>query len=114
MTTVIIKSLFDIKLSIESIAIHIDGIKNFSDFKGRLTVKRAVERELEIIGKAVNRILKEDKNITLTNARRIVDMRNYIIHAYDSVDDEVIWGIIIKHIPMLKTEIENKIIEINL
>lgn len=114
MTTVIIKSLYDIKLSIESIAIHLDGINDYSDFKNSFTVKRAIERELEIIGEAVNRILREDKDVKLSNARRIVDLRNYIIHAYDAVDDEIIWSIITKHIPLLKTEIENILSELKL
>jgi uncharacterized protein with HEPN domain len=60
---------------------------------------------LEIIGEAMNRILKEDEDIEIHNARRIVGLRNQIIHGYDTVSDENIWGIIINHLPRLKEEI---------
>ena len=64
---------------------------------------------LEIIGEAVNRIIKENPDFTISNARRIIGLRNQIIHAYDSISDENIWSIVINHIPNLKQEIELKI-----
>ena len=54
----------------------------------------------------IKRILVKNSNIELTNARKIVDARNRIIHGYDTISDDVIWGIIIKHLPKLKTEVE--------
>lgn len=68
-------------------------------------LKRAIERDLEIIGEATNRILKTDETINISNARNIVGLRNQIIHAYDNIQDEIIWGILIKNIPLLKTEV---------
>jgi uncharacterized protein with HEPN domain len=59
-------------------------------YQKNLTVKRAIERELEIIGEAINRILKEKPDFKIQNARKIVDLRNFIIHGYDSIDDETI------------------------
>jgi uncharacterized protein with HEPN domain len=109
MTSSIKKSLFDIQSSIKSISIHLGEKRNFFDYQNNITIKRAVERELEIIGEAVNRIIKEDRNFQLQNARKIVDLRNFIIHGYDSVDDETIWGIISKHVPQLETEVNNLI-----
>lgn len=64
-----------------------------------------MERELEIIGEATNRILRLDENIDITNARRIVDLRNWVIHGYDKVDDVIIWGIISKDLPLLKEQV---------
>ncbi len=43
---------------------------------------------------------------SIENARKIVDTRNWVIHGYDKVDDVIIWGIISKHLPKLKEEIE--------
>jgi uncharacterized protein with HEPN domain len=71
-----------------------------------LRTKRAVERNIEIIGEALSRILNRDKTIIITNSRKIVDTRNRIIHGYDSVSDDIIWGIIINHLAILKAEIE--------
>jgi uncharacterized protein with HEPN domain len=38
--------------------------------------------------------------------KRIVSLRNWIIHGYDKVDDTIIWGIISRDVPLLKTEVE--------
>jgi len=48
-----------------------------------------------------------DDSIELSNSRKIVNTRNRIIHGYENVSDEIIWGITIKHLPILKAEIEN-------
>ena len=80
--------------------------KEFAKYQTDLRTKRAVERNIEIIGEALSRILKQDETIAITNSRKIIDTRNRIIHGYDSVSDDVIWGIIIRHLPVLKTEIE--------
>ena len=61
-------------------------------YQNDLKTKRAVERNLEIIGEAVQRILKEEPSVQLSNVRRIVDTRNRIIHGYDTVSDELLWG----------------------
>jgi uncharacterized protein with HEPN domain len=99
------KWLFDIENSIESIYEYLGEKKDFNSFCTHKVVKRAVEREFEIIGEALNRILKADEAIAITDSRKIVNLRNYIIHAYDNVVDEILWGIIIKHLPKLEKEV---------
>jgi len=74
-------------------------------------MKRAIERNLEILGEAINRVLQVDEFIEITDARKIVDLRNNIIHSYDTVSDEIIWSIVIKNIPNLKKEITRLIQE---
>ena len=83
-----------------------DSTKEFAKYQNDLRTKRAVERNVEIIGEALNRILKRDDTIVISNSRKIVDTRNRIIHGYDTVSDDVIWGIVIRHIPILQTEIQ--------
>ena len=78
--------------------------KFFNEFCNDLCLRRAVERDIEIIGEAMNRILKEDRNIAITNSRKIVDARNYIIHGYDSLSADILWSIVINHLPKLKEE----------
>ena len=78
--------------------------KYFNEFCNDLCLRRAVERDIEIIGEAMNRILKEDRNIAITNSRKIVDARNYIIHGYDSLSADILWSIVINHLPKLKEE----------
>ena len=55
----------------------------------------------------MNRILNKDSTFEFSNARKIVDTRNRIIHGYDTVSDDIVWSIVIKHIPILKNEIQN-------
>jgi len=99
--------LYDILMAIEEIENFFGNFpKRYADYRNDVRTKRAVERNIEIIGEAMHRILKDNSTIKITNARKIVDVRNRIIHGYDSVSDETIWGIIIRYIPILKTEIE--------
>ncbi len=106
----ILKWLYDIKSAIEEIESYFVEIpRDFNQYSANLILKRAVERDLEIVGEAVNRILKQDPDFPIINAKRIVGLRNQIIHAYDNISDENIWAIIQKYIPKLKEEV-NKLI----
>lgn len=99
--------LYDILSSINEIeSYYIDTPKTFEIYQNDLRTKRAVERNIEIIGEAMSRILKIDSEIIISNSRKIVDVRNRIIHGYDSVSDDVIWGIVIRNLPVLQKEAE--------
>ena len=103
----VLKSLFDIKIAIHEIDSFLPAGKlSISQYKSTLMLKRAIERNLEIIGEAMNRILKEDAGFTVEEAYRIVGLRNQIIHGYDSISDENIWAILVNHLPKLRIEIE--------
>lgn len=98
--------LFDISNAIKEIEIFIESTLDFSSFQNDLKTKRAVERNIEIIGEAMSRIINTDDSIELSNTRRIVDTRNRIIHGYDSVSDDILWNIIMQHLPLLKQEVQ--------
>lgn len=100
------KHLFDIQTAIDSIFEYLGKKKDFAEYQENKLLRRGIEREIEIIGEAMNRILKLEPDIRIEHARQIVDTRNFIIHAYDKVDDIVMWGIISIHIPNLKREVE--------
>jgi uncharacterized protein with HEPN domain len=99
--------LFDILQSINEIeSYYSDRPKIFSEYQKDTRTKRAIERNIEIIGEAVNRILKKDMSFEINNAQQIVGTRNRIIHGYDRVSDDMIWSIVITHLQKLKTEVE--------
>jgi uncharacterized protein with HEPN domain len=98
--------LYDILNAIHEIESFLLDFKEFNAYKNDLKTRRAVERNVEIIGEAMSRILQKDASIELSNSRKIVDTRNRIIHGYDSVSDEIIWAIVISHLPQLKSEVE--------
>lgn len=105
MNTHQLKYLLDIDESIRHIEIFTSELTGFSDYENDLLIKRAVERELEIIGEAMSNLLILQTDIKITDGRRIVDLRNRIIHGYASVDDGVIWGVLKRHLPLLKIEV---------
>ena len=99
--------LYDILNAINEIeSFLLDSPKEFRAYQNDLKTRRAVERNIEILGEAMNRILLKDDSVELSNSRKIVDTRNRIIHGYDSVSDDIIWSIVISHLPTLKSEVE--------
>lgn len=105
--------LLDISTSINSIYEYLGEKRDFNSYESNKLIRRAVERELEIIGEATNNLLKIDSNIDISNARRIVNLRNWVIHAYDNVDNVIIWGIIDKDLPLLQNQV-SKLLEENI
>ena len=97
-------------LDIQSVIAEIEIIKtkagnNFSSFQSDIVLQRAVERDLEIIGEAIKKMIEMEPTISITSVKNIIGLRNIIAHAYDSVEPEMIWGIIQKDIPILSKEI---------
>ena len=97
-------------LDIESVISEIESIKlkannDFLVFKSDMILRRAAERDLEIIGEAIRKILEIEPTIEITSAKNIIGLRNLISHAYDSIEPEMIWGIIQNNIPTLSSEI---------
>ena len=100
------KYLYDVQLSIVSIYEYLGNKRDFFEYENNKQLRRAVERELEIIGEAVNNLLALDETIAIDNARRIVDLRNFVIHGYDKVDNVIIWGVISRDLPKLKEQVD--------
>ena len=99
--------LIDIKQSIEEIYNFLPEKRIFLEFEKDLKTRKAVERNIEIIGEAMDRILKTDPKFPISDSRKIVDTRNRIIHGYDSVSADVLWLIINKYLPVLEKEIKD-------
>jgi uncharacterized protein with HEPN domain len=98
-------------LDIESVIIEIEVIKSqvgndFKLFQGNIILQRAVERDLEIIGEAVRKLTSISHETNITSSKKIIGLRNIISHAYDSIEPELIWGVIQRDIPMLSDEIQ--------
>lgn len=102
--------LADIQRSITEIYGFLPEEKSFAAFRQDLKAKKAVERNLEIIGEALNRLLKINPQLPVTNARQIVNTRNRIIHGYDTVSEDIIWAIVTRELPRLEEEI-NRLLE---
>ena len=85
-----------------------DFTKEIEDYKAydqdRKT-QSAVERQLAVIGEALNHIRKIEPAIEIENDKQIIAFRNRLIHAYDSIDNSIVWVIINRHLSILKAEI---------
>lgn len=102
------KLLFDVLESARSIRDWCTN-RTFSEYETDRQFRRAVEREFEIIGEALNHLSREDPALAarISQLPRIVGFRNRIIHGYDTIDDATVWGIIEGHLPSLLSDVEN-------
>ncbi|MDE5962139.1 MAG: DUF86 domain-containing protein [Duncaniella sp.] len=107
MDRVIKKYLEDILAAIDEIEAFVGQYsRRYDVFCQTPILLRAVQMNIAIIGEATNRILKIRDDISITNARKIVNTRNYVIHGYDSLRYEILWAIVIKDLPLLKAEVK--------
>ena len=103
------KYLSDILIAIDLIKSFTQGIDSFDDFSSDLKTQSAVERQLSIIGEAVNKFRQECPDEILENTQQIVGFRNRIIHAYDSIDNSIVWVILNRYLDPLKQEVTKKL-----
>ena len=98
--------LEDVLHSITMIEQFRSTVKSFAEYEKNALLKSAVQWQLSVIGEALNNALKQEPTLTISNERKVVDMRNKLIHGYDEVEDTVVWNVIVKHLPLLKAEVE--------
>ncbi len=84
----------------------LDNERDFNIYQNNKMLRRAIEREFEIIGEAMRRIDELDGKINISAKKQIISMRNRVIHGYDSIDNTIVWGTIVRHLPILKKEIQ--------
>ena len=97
----------DIRDSIEAIKRYTAGLTK-EDFFSSTEKQDAVYRRLEVIGEAASRLPDEFRNqYPLIPWNKIVGMRNVLIHEYDSIDVDRVWGTIQKDITKLEGYIKS-------
>ncbi len=100
------KYLIDIQQAIEDIDLFTSQRpREFSVFCEDLMFRSAIERKIAIIGEAMTKILQIEPAIPISNAKKIKGTRNYIIHAYDTLSPEMLWGIVINDLEILRNEV---------
>jgi uncharacterized protein with HEPN domain len=93
-------------LSIKEIHEFFPAYGKYKDFKDDLKTRKAIERNIEIIGEAMRRIREVDPLVKISDSRKISDTRNRKIHGYDTVSSDVIWLILTRYIPILESEVK--------
>ena len=101
------KRLNDILIAISEIESFLEQRpREFQVFVEDHMFRNAIERQVGIIGEAVAQILQVDPNIQISEARDIRATRNFLIHSYDTIRIDMIWGIVINDLPKLKLEVQ--------
>jgi uncharacterized protein with HEPN domain len=77
-------------------------------------MRSAVERQLEVIGEALNRLTRADPELArrIPDINRIVGFRNVLAHGYDVVDDEVVWAATTLDVPALAIAVTELLAEL--
>lgn len=100
------KLLNDILKAIDLIEVYLREVPTLALYKQNFMLIDAVERRLSIIGEALWKANKIESSINVTNKTKIISLRHIIVHDYDLVEDEAIWLICQKHLPVLKQEVQ--------
>ena len=97
------KLLYDINRAADLLA---EG-KTFDHYLGDAMLRAAVEREFEIIGEAISRLVKLDESLAarISEYRRIVAFRNILIHGYADIDNRLVWDVVEAKLPVLRREV---------
>jgi uncharacterized protein with HEPN domain len=101
------KYLFDILQACDLLVQFAAG-KSFVDYSTNPLLRAGVERQFEIIGEALAQALRVEPSLStrISDCRRIIAFRNRLIHGYDSLADEVVWGVLETNLPVLHGEVQ--------
>lgn len=103
------KLIADLALACEDIGQFCEG-RTHEDFAGDRLLQAGVERKLEIVGEALNRLYQLDAEWLEDNIpkyRRIIGLRNVIAHGYDVVDYDILWDVAQNHVPELRKTLDS-------
>jgi len=100
------KLLEDVRQACEEILAFTNS-KTFQDYKQDRLLRSGVERQFEIIGEALNRLVKTVPDVAnqISHYKRIISFRNILIHGYDVVEDTVVWDVVAKDLPLLYSQV---------
>ncbi len=102
--------LEDILKAIGEIEKFTTSITSYNQFLEKRIVVLATERGFEIIAEALKRAIQLNPELSISNSKKIIGLRNIINHVYYEIEYDRIWMIIVKDLPILKSEVK-KILE---
>jgi uncharacterized protein with HEPN domain len=102
------KYLYDISEAADYIAQFTAG-RTYEEYCNDPMLRSAVERQFEIIGEALNQLLRREPGLKdkISDASLIISFRNRLIHGYTTVSDEVVWGVVEGYLPVLSGEVRS-------
>ncbi len=106
------KYWFDVLHAVKAIESFTAGMETLNAYLDDPKTKSAVERQLAIVGEALNQLRTHDPEGLPADAVRIVGMRNRLIHSYDNISDKIVWKAIREELPRLKEHAETRLPEL--
>lgn len=99
--------LDDIRQAASAILDFVRG-KSFADYESDDMLRSAVERKFEIIGEALGRMRKSCPELLdeIREHRSVTSFRNILVHGYDRIDHQIVWGIIEDDLTNLLLDVE--------
>lgn len=100
------KYLADILAAINLIEDFLIETPDYLGYEKDKKTQSAVERQLAIIGEALNKCKNSEKSFIIKHEKEIINFRNRLVHSYDNIDNSIVWAIIKRHLNPLKNEVE--------
>lgn len=98
--------IYDIITAIDETYSFFESVpKRFDEYQSNVMLRRAIERNVGIIGEAVNHISQQFPEVVITNSRAIIATRNRVIHDYAAITDDIMWRLVINDLPKLREEL---------
>lgn len=107
------KYLFDIQQAAKLVVRFTAGL-SFQEYTENPMARSAVERQFMTLGEALNKLSQIDPVVASrvsADYRQIISFRNVLIHDYDAILDEVVWGVVETRLPSLLQEVEGMLRE---
>lgn len=106
MTNRLPKHLFDALAAIR-LALEFSAGVSFEAYRSNALIRSAVERQLEILGEACQRMVQADPGLRerLPQIGLAIGLRNRIIHGYDRVEHAVVFDTLANDLPSLSGKI---------
>jgi uncharacterized protein with HEPN domain len=103
-----LKYLFDMQRACRLLFSFVAG-KNFEDYVGDALLRSGIERQLIVVGEALNRLMKIDPSTAsaVRDARQIIAFRNILVHGYDIVQAETVWEVLEKDLSSLTSDVDS-------
>lgn len=82
--------------------------RSYDDYCTDEMLSSAIERKFEIIGEALARIRRQrpDDLRLIGKWPAIIGFRNILAHAYEHIEDAVVWGIVTEQLPRFIEQLE--------
>ena len=99
--------LWDARNDGRSVQAFLAGV-HLDDYLANDLIRSAIERQLTIIGEALNRLSRLDPQTasSITDLERIVAFRNLLVHGYSTIDDALVWQLATSRLPALIAELD--------